>query len=589
MPQPEEISLMHKIQLGCAIVGTAIALTAQCTGAPPAQTISTRADFGASFYYGATPPSTASLVQFSDWTIGAPISITSMRALTYDQGVGNPVVPNQVGATGVVNIYTCATTWTGNQLLNPTTNPPGAPWTLAGTGQITVVAYPAESPITFATPVALTAGTYGVALEWLATTSGPNPGALHTLGVSPNNIPTASDSYVSITNQGIQQTGWTSGVNTNTGLNLRVSYTPAANSGYFAQFGDGCYFHPRGFYENFPESPTPPDLQNTGMQWIRLGPNNYLVAAGPNTIIPPANTSITAGAFTGSSSASWDDAYLVQTLPFTGPFPYAGGSTSSISIGSNGYIFLGSATSTSFQTCGAAYGLVPPWRDEMPRIAPYYHDLDPTVGGGIFYEVDPSVPPQYVRITWNQVQEWGVPAAVNTMQLTLNANGDVGIAYGVLANQSATNNAIAGFSEGNGARLPAPQDLSATMPFQSGNGDIPPVLSMSARPVLGTTPTLITTNITPGTLFVFLATGFGTIPAGVPLNALGMPGCKQYINPVSSLLLPVITGQASAPLAIPNVPAYLGLVVSSQSAPLTPGLNVAGILTSNGLCMKVGL
>ena len=570
--------------LACAVLAAAVDLSAQCAGAPASQTLSTRAEFVANFSYGPYPPATTSLVQYSDWTINAPIAITSMSAVTYDQGLG---VPNQVGATAVVNIYTCATTWTGNQLLNPTTNPPGAPWTLAGTGQITVVAWPAESPITFATPVALTPGTYGVAIEWLATTNGPNPGALHTLGVSPNGIPTASDQFVSITNQGIQHIGWTSGVNT-AGLDLRVTYSPAASAGYFAQFGDGCYFHPRAFYEDFPASPTPPDLQNTGIQML-LGASGYLVfGTGPSTIIP-AGTPLTTGPFTGSSSGSWDDAYLVQTLPFANPFPYPGGSTNVISIGSNGSIYLDMATSTTIQTCGACYGSIAPFRDEKPRICAYFHDLDPTAGGGIFYHVDPAIPPQYVAITWSQLPEYGVPGAVNTMQMKLLASGDVVIAYGALANQSAGNNAIAGFTPGNGDRLPPAQDLSTTMPFQSGDGATPPLLSMSARPVLGTTPNLVTTDITPGTIFAFVVTGFGTVPAGASLAAVGMPGCRQYISPVSSIVLQVLSGQVSAPLGIPNNAAYLGLVVAAQSAPLTPGLNAGGIVTSNGLCMRVGL
>ena len=547
---------MSKIRLASALLGITGALAAQC-GAAPSLTLSTRTEFTASFFYGPYLSATTPLVQFSDWTINSPISITSMRATTYDQGdVGSP--PNQVGATAVVNVYTCATTWAGNQLLDPSSHPAGTPWTLAGTGQITVAAWPAESPISFATPVALTPGTYGVALEWRATTSGPNPGSLHTLGVSPNSIPTASDQFLTLTNQGIQNTGWVTGV-LPAGLNLRVTYRPAASSGFFQQFGDGCYFRPRGFFENLPDGPNPPDLQNTGIQMTRLA-NNYLDAAGPNAIIPPTGASITTGPFTGSSSADWDDAYLVHYLPFTFPFP--GGSTGVISIGSNGYVYLDAATSTSINTCGAAYGQIEPWRDEKPRLAPYFHDLDPRVGGGIFYEIDPAATPQYVRITWSQVPEYGLPAAVNTFQMTLRSNGDVGIAYGALANRSQGNDAYAGFAEGDGAHLPTAQDLSATMPFQSGDGVIPPVLGTSARPVLGTTVNLTTTNLVPGTQFVFLATGFGAIPAGVPLDVLGMPGCRQYINPVSSLLLPVIGGQTSSPLTIPNVSAYLGLVVS---------------------------
>ena len=49
-----EFSLMHKIHLACAALGTAASLFAQCAGGPPAATLSTRSDFVGSFYYGST-------------------------------------------------------------------------------------------------------------------------------------------------------------------------------------------------------------------------------------------------------------------------------------------------------------------------------------------------------------------------------------------------------------------------------------------------------------------------------------------------------------------------------------------------------
>src|SRR5262245_23187188 len=139
-----EFSLMHKIHLACAVLGTAASLFAQCAGGPPAATFSTRSDFVGSFYYGSTTAG-ASLVQLFDLTVGQTVTIPTIRGLTYDQGIGNPVVPNQVGAVATVKLYTCATTWTGNQNQNPSTTPPGTPWTLVGTGSMTVVATPGES------------------------------------------------------------------------------------------------------------------------------------------------------------------------------------------------------------------------------------------------------------------------------------------------------------------------------------------------------------------------------------------------------------------------------------------------------------
>src|SRR5437867_9843371 len=120
------VPIMHPIQLACAILGTAASLFAQCSGNPPSVTLSTRSDFTGSFYYGSATPG-ASLVQFSDWTVNGPISITSMVGLTYDSGLSP--TPNQSGATAVVRLYTIPTTYAGN---TGTTGTPPAGWTLAG-------------------------------------------------------------------------------------------------------------------------------------------------------------------------------------------------------------------------------------------------------------------------------------------------------------------------------------------------------------------------------------------------------------------------------------------------------------------------
>ena len=52
----------------------------------------------------------------------------------------------------------------------------------------------------------------------------------------------------------------------------------------------------------------------------------------------------------------------------------------------------------------------------------------------------------------------------------------------------------------------------------------------------------------------------------------------------------LVTGPSViVPLVIPGIPALNGLQLFSESAVLNPGLNTAGILASNGLCVQVGL
>jgi len=134
---------------------------------------------------------------------------------------------------------------------------------------------------------------------------------------------------------GIQQTGWTGGVNVSTGLNLRFNYNAISTAAYSVAFGDGCYFHPQAFYQDFLPSVTTPSLANTGIQMIPLTPNNYVVVPTASTIVPPTSTSITLSPPTAGSSGAgnWDDAYLVQALPFT--FPYAANSAPGLVFSSN--------------------------------------------------------------------------------------------------------------------------------------------------------------------------------------------------------------------------------------------------------------
>jgi len=83
-------------------------------------------------------------------------------------------------------------------------------------------------------------------------------------------------------------------------------------------------------------------------------------------------------------------------------------------------------------------------------------------------------------------------------------------------------------------------------------------------------------------------------PPPPPFNDLagfGMPGCVLNVGlPVTSFFS--FSGGAptsSLAIAAPNLPSFINVNVRAQSAPLTPGLNAAGIVTSNGLCINLGL
>jgi hypothetical protein len=573
---------MHKLPFVLAsLLGLAASAVAQnCTTPPATRTFSNRDEFVGSFYYTLGN-------HFFDLNLQRSITISSFATWTYDQGQGNPVVPNQVGATGIVDVYTCPTTRVGSETLNPAN--PGSPWVLLGSGTITVALQPAESSIVFTPPLALAAGQYGVCLHFNPTTSGPNPGPLHCLGLSPNPGVPVSDQFLTWSNDGIQQTAWTG-----TGQdspNLRMTYTPDPNSAHYVTVGDGCYFRPQGFYENFLAAPGMPDIANTSQSWINTG-TNYIVIPSGATIVPPTSVSLTTGPYGGSSSASWDDAI---SAPITIPFTFAAPGlvpTNVITIQSNGSIYLESVTSSSYGICGSAYGSLAVFRDGPARIAAYFCDYDPTSGGGIYYEQDPSN--QFVRVTWLNVPEWDytiVPTATNTVQVTLWSNGNVDWVSGGLHNISVANgdDAYWGYTQGHGARLGAAIDISASLPYTAGDGAIPPVLGMDARPIIGTNPNIVTTNITAGTVVQILAAGQVLQPVPIDLAVIGMPGCLLVTNPfvfLTNVINPNST--FTQPLAIPNNPIFQNAQLVFQAAPLTPGYNPASLLLSNGICTRFG-
>ncbi len=119
-----------------------------------------------------------------------------------------------------------------------------------------------------------------------------------------------------------------------------------------------------------------------------------------------------------------------------------------------------------------------------------------------------------------------------------------------------------------------------------------PVLSLTTRPVIGTTITFQTANIQPNTLFNFWLLGFVPDATGFGLGAFGLPGCNLYLqlgSPMTTSLTSVNAGVATAQIAIPLDPTYVGVVLYGQAAPMTSGFNAGGFFASNGVCVAFGL
>jgi hypothetical protein len=108
-------------------------------------------------------------------------------------------------------------------------------------------------------------------------------------------------------------------------------------------------------------------------------------------------------------------------------FPGPGGNCTSIDISSNGFVWLGTNVNHGDGCCsGDAAGFL----IDDPRIAGMWMDLNPSAGGGVFFNTVPASGgnPARAVITWNNVPEYGTSTPV-TVQIQLVSTGEVMIAH----------------------------------------------------------------------------------------------------------------------------------------------------------------
>lgn len=595
---------MNQSLLLCGVVGALIATApAQSPCVNPSSNVQTfRTLFDGTTYLG-TPSVTDGANMFFDLTLTSDVTISRIGINLLDDGSAAPggvATPNLVGQTSFLVVWLTPTTAIGN-----TAN--AAVWNQVAIGNLTVA--PPDSPsnalfngVAPATgPFTLTAGSYGVALQHIPIGAAlpPNPFApgsqagtvLHPLYTNPAALPTPttfSDQFLTLNAAGLggQANPFVSGVAQPRVINCEIDYAVPANTAYSTPYGSGCYDRKASFYEHF-AAPGSIDL-TANLTMINLGPN-YQVIPGVGVFIPPVSASLTLNPPAQTSTASWDDAHtgpIALPASWGAGFPYPGGVTPAIDIGSNGYVFLQPGTST-LAYYGATSGLL----NDAARLCPAWGDWDPATGGSMHYDVGPGE--AYVAITWLNVPEWNQPGTSVSFQMILYPSGQVDFVYqGTVGMVAAA--ALVGWSPGGGAADPGSMDITATVPFQTGDGTVPAVLSMSARPVLGTTPNMVTTNLNAATNINIVLLSLAPLP-GIDLATLGLPapGCRTYIGLTSyaSLGLTLGSGTSSLPLNLPNNPAFVGAQMFGQAVQLTPpqALNAAGVLVSNAVCISLGL
>ncbi len=334
--------------------------------------------------------------------------------------------------------------------------------------------------------------------------------------------------------------------------------------------GAGCIASFASFYEEF-ASAASHDLANSSMSMLFTGAS-YIVLPGITTFVPPTAA---AAALTLSDDSQ-------TTVNLSAPFLYAGGTTTTMSVCSNGYVSVDAAGN------GTSYF---PFVTNMLNATHtgwwHWHDYNPAIpnsGQVKFEEIGGTA-----YITWDGVYSYGTTTA-DTFQMQFDlATGNVHFAWGAMGN--AGNEYLVGYSPGGASSDPGNRDLSATLPvtFSTGATDILPLaLGATSRPITGTNWNLSVANVpTTGVLGVDV---FGISDPGInDLFFLGAPGCglRSSLDVTNGWLVGGPTHTYSLP--IPNAPSLLSLNLFTTSAVFqVPQANAFGAITANGIQGVVG-
>lgn len=355
---------------------------------------------------------------------------------------------------------------------------------------------------------------------------------------------------------------------------LEFTFNTGGGFASASTYGQGCYDAASSVYETFTGNF---DLAGAPTTSIRFFPNG----AGGFTAVPGTGAFFTP---TSPDLLLTDESLTpALTLPFT--FPFGTHLATAVKMSSNGFLWLRSTETAADLTPTPAELLL-----EGPRIAPLWMDLNPASllngvrVGSVHQDVDPTT--NNAVFTWLNVPEYGAANVgnQNTFQIELEPTGSFEIRWQNIAT-TATRAILTGVSFGLGARDGGSYDLSAALPIVTVGDTHALRLTASARPVLGTTFQLVTSEIPGNVVLGTVLLGFQQFQPGIDLGALGAAGCRQYASIDASALF-VGSGPTNAlSMSFPANPAYAGLRILAQSAVLSPGINALGLATSNGVAL----
>jgi hypothetical protein len=330
-------------------------------------------------------------------------------------------------------------------------------------------------------------------------------------------------------------------------------------------YGTGCYDTAASFYELFLGS-TDFDLSNSGISMVYTG-TGYDVVPALTSFVAPSPAAVNLGLT--------DDSVTTRTL--SGSMPFVGGSTSSIEICSNGWISpAGSNGAPKNPDIVQFLNGQPSWRT--------WHDYAPTPTNNVMYEEVAGV----AIATWNAVPDFfGTVGSNSTFQFQLDiATGNVHLIWRTMS--ASGTGYLVGWTPGGGPRDPGNRDLSTSLPFSTGQDRAPLTLNAMSRPITNTSCNLMTARIPAGSPFGAVLLGFTQYPNGIPLAPIGAPDCFRYTDGTSNMLFIAPGATDVRPVGIPNDPGFIGMVIATQSAVYSPGVNVLNVLASNGTLLTVG-
>ncbi|MBL8755980.1 MAG: hypothetical protein JNK15_21980 [Planctomycetes bacterium] len=339
-------------------------------------------------------------------------------------------------------------------------------------------------------------------------------------------------------------------------------------------YGIGCLDAADSFYELM--APAAFDLANTHWTMVRTATGYTVTNTLPAALVVPSPAA--------TIVANGDD--IVTTVTLAQPMPVPGGTTTQLSISSNGNIALSSL--------GNGAGFAPDVGNFLAfaqtSIAAAWHDYNPALAGSgkvLFEQVGTTA-----YVTWDGVYSY-LSTAPDKFQYQFDlTTGDVTVVYSVMS--LGASEYLVGYSRGGASPRTEPIDLSVALGgslTMADTGVQGLTLTTNGLPLLGNAGFQFDVSNIPAVSPVGLLF-FGDQPApGLDLGFLGMPGCRAYSSAnLTSAVFPAVqpAGTGTQGLPIPNSGALVGAGLTAQALAFTLATPL-NLVASNGTQLVLGL